>query len=493
VLLLFRIGYIFGENDLVEDLSYAKYLTNNDLYKNDFYIQHIANHVPNERYFFAKVVSWFGHWTEPIFFLTHVLLSFLLILGLHRLFDLFIENKVLTWLSLIILLLCLEGIHLGGNELYYNMLVPSFVAQVFGLWAIQFFLEKKTNWACIFLWITTLFHPLIGVQLWTILIGILFILFKNIPNKLQFIVKSFSWIPFLSFTLSFIWILKIQSNYNVGDISNDKLFEIMQFRASHHYFPLSFPIKNGLILLPMIGFSYLFFLKKDIRIAHFYEIVFFGILVYMIGIYILKQPVFLSTQWFATTIWLEMFSVIGIMAYFENKILFLLKKAGEKQIIIGLSTLAMIGIILIMPQFRLFKNKSYHFFCFENKSPSQNIALQAKMWTDKNAIFVIPFENTDFKYWSERSVFVDYKSIAHQKAALSEWYERIQKIYGVGFDDYRKKLNINDLANQNWLAKSEKDFLNLKKEGVTHVLTFKKHRLNLPILLENEDWIIYKM
>jgi hypothetical protein len=509
--MLFRIGYIFGENDLVEDLSYAKYLINNDLYKNDFYIQHIANHVPNERYFFAKWVAGFGDCTEHIFFLIHVILSFLLILGLNRLFDLFIKNKVLKWLSLIILLLCLEDIHLGGNELYYNMLVPSFVAQVFGLWAILFFLEKKSHQTCILLFGTTLFHPLIGVQLWTILISILFIHYFNSffskymlkpqakPKKIrENPFKSVSSVfpfalPLFCFALSFIWILKIQSNYNVGDISNDKLFEVMEFRASHHYFPLYFPIKNILILLPIMGFGYFFFLKTNKMIACFYEIVFLGSIVYMIGIYILKQPVFLSTQWFATTIWLEMFSVIGIIAYSQNKISFLFEKINEKQIIIGLSIMAMIAIILILPSFRLFKNKPYHFFCFKNKSSNREIALQAKILTDKNAVFVIPFENTDFKYWSERSVFVDYKSIAHQKAALSEWYERIQKIYDVNFNDYRKKLNINDLANRHWLDKSENDFINLQKDGVTHILTFKKHRLNLPILFENKDWILYKI
>ncbi|MEO0044485.1 MAG: hypothetical protein RL329_3933, partial [Bacteroidota bacterium] len=35
--------------------------------------------------------------------------------------------------------------------------------------------------------------------------------------------------------------------------------------------------------------------------------------------------------------------------------------------------------------------------------------------------------------------------------------------------------------------------LQLKKEGVTHILTFKNHLLNLPIVIENKDWIIYKM
>jgi hypothetical protein len=136
--MLFRIGYIFGENDLVEDLSYAKYLINNDLYKNDFYITHIANHVPNERYCFAIITSWFGNWNEQMFFLFHAILSFVLISGLNRLSDFWIKNNVLKWLNLIILLLCLDNIHLGGNELYYNMLAPSFVAQVLGLWAILF-------------------------------------------------------------------------------------------------------------------------------------------------------------------------------------------------------------------------------------------------------------------------------------------------------------------------------------------------------------------
>jgi hypothetical protein len=336
--------------------------------------------------------------------------------------------------------------------------------------------------------------------LWTIVVGILsvryfkeLLFFKNIINNLYDVVKSYqlALINIFCFVLSVIWVLKIQSNYNVGGVSNDKLFEIMQFRASHHYFPLSFPIKNALILLPMMLFGYLFFRKTNKIIAHFYEIVFLGILVYMIGVYFLKQPIVLSTQWFATTIWLEMFSVMAIIAYFQHKILILFKKVTEKQIIIGLSGLAVIGMTLIMPSFRLLKNKPYHFFCFKNQSSNRAIALQGKILTDKKAVFLIPFENTDFKYWSERSVFVDYKSIAHQKAALSEWYERIQKIYGVGFGDYCKKLNINELAHQNWCAKTENDFLNFKKEGVTHLLTFKKHRLNLPIIFENEDWVIY--
>jgi hypothetical protein len=513
-LMLFRIGYIFGENDLVEDLVYAKYLMNSSLYKNDFYIQHIANHIPNERYCFATITAGFGHGTEYTFFLCHAILSFVLISGLYRLSHFWIKNNKLKWVYLVLLLLCLDNIHWGGNELYYNMLAPSFVAQGFGLWAILFFLEKKSHWTCILLLLTTLFHPLIGAQLWTIIIGILFI--SNLTpiiypkgrqgcnlddlNTRIICENSYnSWqnrvvlINILCFTFSLIWILKIQSNYNVGEISSHKLFEIMQFRASHHYFPLSFPIKNALILLPIFCFGYLFFLKNHKIIARFYEMVFLGIMVYMIGVYILKQPIFLSTQWFATTIWLEMFSVMSIIAYFQQKMLFLFRKISENQIIIGLSLLGIVGIILMMPAYRLFKNKPYHFFCFKNQSSNRAIALQAKRWTDTNAVFVIPFENTDFKYWSERCVFVDYKSIAHQKAALSEWYERIQKIYGVGYDDFRKKLNINDLANQHWLAKTENDFLQLKKEGVTHLLTFKKHSLNLPVLFENEDWIIYRL
>ncbi|MEY4934315.1 MAG: hypothetical protein RIS64_674 [Bacteroidota bacterium] len=498
--MLFRIGYIFGENDLVEDLSYAKYLINNELYKNDFYITHIANHVPNERYCFSIIASWFGNWNEQMFFLVHAILSFVLILGLSRLSDFLMVNKELKWLSLIILLLCLDNIHLGGNELYYNMLAPSYVAQVFGLWAILFFLAGKSHLTCILLFITTLFHPLIGAQLWTIIIGVLsmryfkeLIFLKNIINNLYHIVKSYQLIliNIFCFIFSLIWILKIQSNYNVGTISNDKLFEIMQFRASHHYFPLYFPIKNVVILLPMMLFGYLFFRKTNKMIAHFYEIVFLGIIIYMIGVYFLKQPIVLSTQWFATTIWLEMFSVMSVIAYFQHGLLILFKKTTEKQIIVGLSGFAIIGIILMMPSFRLFKNKPYQFFCFKNQSSSRAIALHANILTDNKAVFLIPFENTDFKYWSERSVFVDYKSIAHQKAALLEWSERIQTIYGVSFEDYRKRLNINGLANQHWLAKTEKDFLNFKKEGVTHILTFKKQRLNLPIIFENKDWVIY--
>ncbi len=500
--MLFRMGYLFGENDLVEDLCYAKYLANNDLYKSDFYINHIANHVPNERYIFANFAAFLGSRVEVFFFLGHAMLSFYLLLGLNRLSDFWIENKGLKWIALVILLLCLDNIHLGGNELYYNMLVPSYVAQVFGLWAILFFLEQKVFWTVFLLFITTLFHPLIGAQLWMILLGMVFInhlkellILKNIKNKLESFIKKvpITLMGFACFLASMIWILKIQNGYNVGVIDTEKWFEIMQFRASHHYFPLSFPIKNSLILVPIFSWGYLFFRRNHSLIARFYEVVVLGIFAYMIGVYVLKQPLFLSTQWFATTIWLEMFSVMGIMAFLQNKILIFKQKDYEKQIIIGLVAIASMGIFLMIPQFRLFKNKPYQFFCFENQSTSRQIALKAKILTDTNAVFLIPFDNTDFKYWSERSVWIDYKSIAHQKAAIAAWYERVQKGYGVDFKDYHNKLNINDLAKQHWLSKSTDDFLQLKKEGVTHILTFKNHLLNLPIVIENKDWIIYKM
>ena len=54
VIILFRHGYTFGSGDQSEMLPYAKFLKNNTLYANDFYIQNIAAHVPNERFVFLS-------------------------------------------------------------------------------------------------------------------------------------------------------------------------------------------------------------------------------------------------------------------------------------------------------------------------------------------------------------------------------------------------------------------------------------------------------
>ena len=59
ILILFRHGYVFGSGDQSEMLPYAKYLSDNTLYSKDFYIQSIAAFVPNERFVFSKLLSFF--------------------------------------------------------------------------------------------------------------------------------------------------------------------------------------------------------------------------------------------------------------------------------------------------------------------------------------------------------------------------------------------------------------------------------------------------
>jgi hypothetical protein len=54
-----------------------------------------------------------------------------------------------------------------------------------------------------------------------------------------------------------------------------------------------------------------------------------------------------------------------------------------------------------------------------------SISMQAKNNTNKNALFLQPIRFTEFKYYSQRSSFVDYKIPVHRKTALAEWYKRL--------------------------------------------------------------------
>jgi hypothetical protein len=493
ILVLFRHGYIFGSGDQSEMLPYSKYLTDNGLYPKDFYVQGIAASVPNERFVFSKALSFFINYLPEVTFAIHAIATFFLILGLQKLAQKWLYTEGSRWIAVLAPIFILYNINLGGNELYYNTLTPSYLAQVAGLWAFILIFAGYMDWSYSLILLATFIHPLIGAQLWLI------VFLSHIISKYKDVAYE-SWRTIILINLGYLltagfFIFKIKSGYDAGDISSEMFLSIIEFRAPHHYFPNYFPLKNWLILMPLFA---LYFIVAKPLLRLIIGVILTGCAVYAFGVLVLKSPTITSLQWFSTTIWLKTFSImafIGIIESFMLDLKWFEKRFNSDLILKTLMALSLISIVLITPQYRLFKNKNYDFFTANLiETPDVNIALKAKELTPKDALFLIPSDLSSFRYWSERSVFIDYKAINHHQAAFSEWYKRIQNVYKISLDDRLKNADLPFLANENFKQLKENDFLQFaQNQGITHVLTFKNCVLNFPKIWANDVYVIYEI
>ncbi len=493
VLLLFRHGYTFGSGDQSEMLPYAKYLINNQLYSSDFYIQSIASWVPNERYAFSLLMSLFGDNMNWAAFGLHFATTMLLFLGLYRLAKEGLDTEGGRWLATLMPVMVLYGVNLGGNELYYNTFLPSYVAQVMGVWVFVYAMRGAALPTYALLMLMTYVHPLIGIQLW-VLINLSFltmrVLRKNAVNLISLLIFNALYLSTAGF-----FIFKIKSGFDAGSVNNQQFLDIIRFRAAHHYFPDAFPLKNWLILaLPF----YLGWRLTSDTVSYIFRWIVAGAVVYMVGIYLFKNPTPLSIQWFSTTVWVKMFSFMItftlIKKLMDKSYLYEILFKPKYLILNILIALSLLSVIFMMPQFRLLKNKDYDFPFFKTENAEVNISKLAKEKTPPNALFLILSDLSEFRFWSERSSYIDFKATNHRQTAFVEWYNRIQQVYKISLADRLKGEPLTYLANYHFQQLTTDDFKQFaKNQHITHIVTYKNVVLKFKRIAENDKYVIYSL
>ncbi len=493
LLLLFRHGYTFGSGDQSEMLPYAKYLIDNQLYPSDFYIQSIASWVPNERYAFSSFMSLFGDKMDWAAFGLHFSATMLLILGLYRLAKEGLDTEGGRWLAVLMPVMVLYGVNLGGNELYYNAFLPSYVAQVMGVWVFIFAMRGEALPTYVLLMLMTYVHPLIGVQLW-LLINLSFltmrVLGKNAVNLISLLIFNALYLLTAAF-----FIYKIKSGFDAGSVNNQQFLDIIRFRAAHHYFPDAFPLKNWLILaLPF----YIGWRVAGDTFRYIFRWIVVGVVVYMVGIYIFKNPTPLSMQWFSTMVWVKMFSFMItftlIKKLMDKSYLYEILFKPKHLVLNILIALSLLSVVLMMPQFRLLKNKPYDFPFFKTENAEVNISKLAKEKTPPDALFLILSDLSEFRFWSERSSYIDFKATNHRQGAFVEWYARIQQVYKISLADRLKGEPLTYLANYHFQELRTQDFKEFaKNQHITHIVTYKNVGLKFKRIAENEKYVIYRL
>jgi len=492
LLILAFKGFQYASGDLVEVLSYAKHIQNNILFNSDFYVSHIASEIPNERIIFSTLLSLMGSGLAYFPFVLHLIFTLFFLTGLYKVISIFVKTESLKWISILILLGPLYKFNLGGNEMYYNMFISSYTAKVFGIWAIYYFISFKRATSFILLIFATLLHPTVGSQLFIIFSSYLVLdrLFLE-KNK----IKIFTFISIIFYLLIngiYIYLL-LNNNYKNG-ITDKEYFDIFEFRIPHHYFPQYFPLKSYLIetSLFIVGI-YLMYKAKMKNLFLLSTIIILGIIVYIIGAMVVQKPLFLNTQWFKSTIWLELFSLISIIAFVDNnEKISKLKQDGRRVFYLYLAFTFLVWI-MVVGGVSYFKQKPYQLFRGMNLSEEEKLGLEINKITKGSDLFIYPVEFTGFKIYSERNAYIDYKSVVHRRDAFGIWYSRINEIYGIDLNTRRSRKDMYRVAKKNYSQMNVDKIEFFKSAGIDYIVQYKDVDLNLPVIFENNYFKVYKI
>ncbi|OFX41906.1 MAG: hypothetical protein A2X08_03345 [Bacteroidetes bacterium GWA2_32_17] len=491
-LLILHHGYELGRNDH-EQAAYGYFLNDNSLYAYDFYMQSLVQQTPNERTFYGKFISFTGN-NIPLFsFIWHFVFTIILLLGVRKISTLFIKNEWFRWLSVTTLFLVLYNIHLGSNELYYNSFIPSLPAKAIGVWGLWFFTQKKYLYASLLYALSIYFQPLAGGQL--VVISFILLLITSIKtDKLKFF-KNALWlvIPVSFITLPFL--ISAFLKFNNSNVPDCFIFDVFfSFRNPHHFLPSYFSLKNYFVLIPIFIFSLIYYKKHSAEIFYFILTVIFGCFVYAFFVEYYHYEKAASTQWFKSTIWVEMFGAIALIGMLEqivNNIIdkyFLQKKTF--MLFVFISTAFVLQILF---PFNLPWKVKYDFNSFAKPDNAVKISLMAKEKTPVNACFVTPIDFTELKFYGQRSSYIDYKLPVHNKLKIVEWMQRVARVYKVDYRNKEKGFEVNKVANNNFYNLNERDLKVLKHFGVSYIITNISHKLAFKVIAKNKEFVIYQI
>ncbi len=475
-------GYQYGQSDQTQILPVLYAQDHPESYQQDHYVQEYLSSQINERTVFHALFRFLGYDVPWIVFIWHAISSIALILALIRIAATIIKNNVLQWISVALILTIGFHTSAGSNELYYNLFIPSLPAKALAAWAIVHWLNSKYQWWILLLIFSTLLQPLVGAQVF--ILTSLALIFDNFHKRSS---QLFPWKIGIVYLILIVPWFVLLSIHNGGHDDPTIFMDIMQFRLSHHFFGMDFRVFD-LVAGIMIALIAVSFFRGKLR--WFCIVVVLGCVVYEIGVEILRSPLVLYTQWWKTTIWLEAFAIMIVVSLLEKG----LKLSGNfnrYQLIYPIAFLILVSLYRLSG---IFGDKPEYMLPFYfPKSDGVQISELANELTPENSVFIIPVELTAFRWYSKRSLYVDYKSMLHNEAFLKDWRNRIDQVYDfqqtheasgkTTYSSSIKALSASDLSPlQKW-----------KELGITHIITGSDGIPFLEPLGKNRSFSIYRI
>jgi hypothetical protein len=475
-------GYQYGQGDQSQILPVLYAQDHPGSYSQDQYVQAYLHAKVNERTIFHFLFRYLGYQYPWVVWIWHAILSITLILAWFKISGLGIKSKIYQYLAVTFIFILGFHTSAGGNEIYYNLVIPSLAAKALGSWALYFWLRADYTPWMILLVATTLHQPLVGFQLFLLTVIALFI-DKLIQKK----ASDIPWKIILGFSLFIVpWIYLLSRNN--GAVNQPDLFmDIMEFRLSHHFFPSYFGWQH-LVIAGMFGIIGVWFYKQ--RLRWFVLTIVIGSIIYAVLVEKYRMVDVLYSQWWKTTIWLEALGCIAIAVGQEKGAPYL--GIFTKQFWTGpLLILILVGTYRLSGWFG--EKPDYLFPWAKMQNDAIDVSVQAKALTPEGAVFIIPIDFTAFRWYSHRSLYVDYKALFHQEEFLQEWYRRIEDIYAYGLKEKKGGFDIHVFSRALLEEPSliSTDFW--RKNGITHIVSTSPDITSLKKIYSNPTYSIYSL
>ena len=452
---------VFG-SDTIETVPYAMWLNDSSIFANDFHQSHLRATDINERITSVYLLHFFGNNIEWGSRILHFFFTVFLCGGMIRFADLFIKHFTLSVVAVFITLFALYNINIGGNELYYNMFVPSLAAKSIAIWALVQAYAKRYLLAGLMLGAASIFQPLVGLQLFVVVLPIVLIISGFSKDSLKFVT---------TYTITgglFVLVILWAQGPNVE--STASFYDIVKFRIAHHFFPAYFPKSHILILGGLYILAVISYARKNKFLGLFFGVAIAGIIVYTLGVS-LKIDTILSSQFMKINIWLKFFAVISITAFIKSQL------ESRHHMYLGVALFS-ISLIIALTRFNPVYDADY---------PS-DLYTWISINTSVDDIMLVPPELNDFKGRTARSTYFDFKAMLHHKPAIFEWYKRFQEVYGMKAQDRTKEIEIFGEINRNYLNGEA-----WKSADIDYIITRENQKIsNRELVFEASNYKVYK-
>ncbi|NND07683.1 MAG: hypothetical protein HKN87_15005 [Saprospiraceae bacterium] len=480
-------GYRYGDGDMTETLSYALWLNDPTLFPSDFYIQALVNHFVNPRLPFALILYPFVDNIDWACFLLHMFSTLLFLLGWVRVGRLYIKDDTLLILWLCSFLFLSYNINLGGNEAWYYYFVPSQLAKALGVWALFYYLQERWNALFLMLLPVTAVQPMVGAQL-ALIFGIVYVWQSSEQLKIDFR-KSLGILVYG--IVAGAWILGMYAYQGSGSESagNMDYFRIMEVRMAHHFFPSYYPISSWIILSPLILAAWLL-CRPYVQLFRFFTVSILGLICYTIAVEALEFPLALNFQWYKTTVWLKPLALLVLCSSISRI---------EPLPDLRRWYMPLLSAILIFSCLQLTSLITWRKFVplnvpfISHETAEMQFARKAGTILPEQSCTIVPPHITAFRQYSRRSVFIDYKSSAHDHAYLEEAYRRRRILYGMDLKLRRSGTDLIFSGNDFYHQLTAEDFQQFSSEGATHVLVERSKVLDLPLTAQDSVFSIYQL
>jgi hypothetical protein len=477
-------GYRFNYSDTSAYIPLVKYYNDNSLYPKDAYIQSITHGAPMILFrfmaFFGGIIG-----LEWAFFLMHILTRILFIFSLFYFSYSLFGKKSVSYLSTI-MVLSMGGIALGSVMPTDKVFVQAYFVYPFLIASLYFFIKEKWMWAFGLLGLAFNIHILYSLTI-ACMYGFWFLInLKKITKK-----EIYSLIILLVLISPvFIGILK---NVDVNS-GNAEYFEFMRARVPHEIFPLSWSIQSyvlfgGLLLL------FLFSLKsrpyKDIHgkikaflIAIIILCVFGFIFSEFIplGIVMKWTPIRMASVFFTMIAWI----------YIANWIITQFEDYHLSKKIMALLIIAVILVIWIRPFFSTETNiiEGIDFPWVREEGDFYEMCSWVRENTSRDTLFLLDLFEDRFRSCSEKSVFVDWRTVSHGMDYIElaeEGSKRMKDVCNTQTlkEPLQKYCKFDEL--------NQGDFERIMQTYNIHYLlldNFKKE-VNLKIIYKNQGYTVY--